>query len=1081
MNRHILIAAIAAMPLSAMAITPLWLRDAKISPDGKEIAFTYKGDIWKVASSGGQATRLTSGEYYDTTPIWSPDSKYIAFASDRHGNDDIFILSANGGLPTRLTFNSATETPESFSPDGKYIYFSAAIQDPAKSALFPATKMSELYKVPVKGGAATQVIGTPAKMIDFVPGSSDKLLYQDVKGRENEWRKHQNASATSDIWCYDLTTRKHTNLTSRQGEDRNPAATADGFYFLSERNGGSMNVYYAPLADPSQAKALTSFKEHPVRFLSLSDNGTLCYTYDGEIYTQQPTGKPSKVKIELTDDYVENPYKMAVPRPSEVAVSPDGKSIAFISRGEVFVTSVEYKTTKQLTHTPEAERWVEWGDSSKSVIYASERDGIYNIYEAKMGRKEDPNFPNATIIEETALFKPDGHERTVPQISPDGKKLAFILDRNILAVKDLESGKVKKLTDGTTYKQRDGGFDYKWSPDSKWIALEVSNRDPYTDVAIINVEDGSLTNITRSGYFDYNPEWVLDGNALLYKSEKYGMRNHASWGSMYDVMIVFLNQKAYDNYLLSKEDAELAEEEEKLAAASKKDDKKDDKKNGKKADKKDDGEEDDDKSINVELDGIEDRIVRLTPFSSELYGSMITPDGDKLLFITDGGDNNMLWELDLRSDDLDMVKTISPGLTTFATSRNGKKSFLLGRSMQQFNTSSYKLTPITYSATMTVDPAAEREFMFDNIAREEKQRFYDVNMHGVDWDKLTAHYRKFLPYINNNEDYTEMLSELLGELNVSHTGARNRSASTTNADRTASLGLLYDMSYNGDGLLVDEVVEKGPFDKAASKVHPGVIVKAINGEKITPANDYTLLLTDLSGKKTLVSFTDPATGESWDEVVKPISSSYMSDLLYNRWVQARAADVDRWSNGRLGYVHIESMGDDSFREMYSDALGKYSDRDGLVVDIRWNGGGRLHEDVEVFLSGEKYLTQVIRGNKSCDMPSRRWNKPSIMLMDEACYSNAHGTPWVYRNRGIGKLVGMPVPGTMTSVNWVTMQDPDMYYGIPVIGYLTAEGNYLENTQLEPDIKIANDPATVVTGEDQQLRKAVEELLKDLDK
>lgn len=1068
MNKPLLLIALAGMPLCAMAITPLWLRDAKISPDGKEIAFTYKGDIWKVASTGGDAIRLTTGEYYDTAPIWSPDSKWIAFASDRHGNDDIFILPAAGGQPTRLTFNSAQETPESFSPDGKYVYFSASIQDPTKSALFPSSRLSELYKIPVKGGSATQVLGTPAKMIDFVPGSSEKILYQDVKGMENEWRKHQNASVTTDIWCYDPATGKHTNLTSRQGDDRNPAATPDGFYFLSERNGGSMNVYYAPLNDPSRAKAITSFKEHPVRFLSLSDGGTLCYTYDGEIYTQNPSGNPSKVKIELTDDYVNEPYKMSVPRPSEISVSPDGKSVAFISRGEVFVTSVDYPTTKQITHTPEAERWVEWGDSSKSIIYASERDGIYNIYEAKMGRKDDPNFPNATIIEETALFKPDGHERTVPSISPDGKKMAFILDRNILAVKDLESGKVKQLTDGSTYKQRNGGFDYSWSPDSKWIALEVTNRDPYTDIAIINVEDGSLTNITKSGYFDEGPEWVLDGNALLFKSEKYGMRNHASWGSMYDVMIVYLNQETYDKYRLNKEDAELAEEAEKLAATKKDDDKDADKK--------------DDKTINVELDGIDERIVRLTPFSSELYDAMITADGEKLLFITQGADGNMLWEKDLRKGDIDMVKTLPSGLTSFTTSKDGKKVFVLGRSIQLLNTSGYKLTPVTYSATMTVDPAAERKFMFDNIAREEKQRFYDVNMHGVNWDKLTAHYSKFLPYINNNNDYTEMLSELLGELNVSHTGARNSySPSYNNDERTASLGLLYDMTHKGDGLLVEEVVEKGPFDNAASKVHAGVIVKAINSEKITPDNDYTLLLTDLSGKKTLVTFTDPATGETWDEVVKPISSARMNDLLYNRWVQARAADVDRWSNGRLGYVHIKSMGDDSFRELYSDALGKYNDRDGLVVDIRWNGGGRLHEDVEVFLTGDKYLTQVIRGNKSCDMPSRRWNKPSIMVMSEACYSNAHGTPWVYKNRGIGKLVGMPVPGTMTSVNWVTMQDPSMYYGIPVIGYLTAEGNYLENSQLEPDIKIANDPAVVVTGEDQQLKRAVEELLKDLPK
>ena len=205
----------------------------------------------------------------------------------------------------------------------------------------------------------------------------------------------------------------------------------------------------------------------------------------------------------------------------------------------------------------------------------------------------------------------------------------------------------------------------------------------------------------------------------------------------------------------------------------------------------------------------------------------------------------------------------------------------------------------------------------------------------------------------------------------------------------------------------------------------------------------------------------------------------MNNLLYDRWVKQRAEDVKKWSNGRLGYVHIRSMGDDSFRTVYSDILGKYNNCEGIVIDTRFNGGGRLHEDIEILFSGKKYLTQVIRGRESCDMPSRRWNKASIMLQCEANYSNAHGTPWVYKYKKMGKLVGMPVPGTMTTVSWETLQDPSMIFGIPIIGYRMENGNYLENSELEPDIKIANSPETVVKGEDTQLKVAVETLLNDL--
>ena len=225
----------------------------------------------------------------------------------------------------------------------------------------------------------------------------------------------------------------------------------------------------------------------------------------------------------------------------------------------------------------------------------------------------------------------------------------------------------------------------------------------------------------------------------------------------------------------------------------------------------------------------------------------------------------------------------------------------------------------------------------------------------------------------------------------------------------------------------------------------------------------------------------PQTKEHWEEVIIPITNGAFSDLLYSRWVKQRAADVDRWSGGRLGYVHIESMGDDSFRSVYSDILGKYNNREGIVIDTRFNGGGRLHEDIEILFSGQKYFTQVVRGRETCDMPSRRWNKPSIMVMCEANYSNAHGTPWVYSHRGLGKLVGMPVPGTMTSVSWERLQDPSLVFGIPVVGYRLSDGSYLENSQLEPDIKVANSPETIVKGEDTQLKAAVEELLKELEK
>ena len=318
------------------------------------------------------------------------------------------------------------------------------------------------------------------------------------------------------------------------------------------------------------------------------------------------------------------------------------------------------------------------------------------------------------------------------------------------------------------------------------------------------------------------------------------------------------------------------------------------------------------------------------------------------------------------------------GWASMEMDKSGKNLFLLGgKAMQKMDVASNELKPVNYQAQVKMDLAAEREYMFDHVYKQQQKRFYNTNMHNVDWDSMSAAYRKFLPHINNNYDFAELLSEWLGELNVSHTGGRYYP--TGQSEPTASLGLLFDWNYRGKGMRIAEVLEKGPFDNANTKAATGIVIEKIDGTEITPEMDYYTLLNDKAKKKTLVSLYNPQTKERWEEVVIPISNSMLSTLLYTRWVKQRAADVDKWSNGRLGYVHIESMGDDSFRSVYSDILGKYNNREGIIIDTRFNGGGRLHEDIEILFSGKKYFTQVVRGREACDMPSRRWNKPSIMV------------------------------------------------------------------------------------------------------
>lgn len=1109
MKKPILTITMALAALAASADnTPLWLRDAQISPDGSQVVFCYKGDVYKVSTAGGTAVRLTSLPSYECSPVWSADGKTIAFASDRHGNFDVFTMPAEGGAAVRLTFNSAAEVPQAFSPDGQWVYFGAAILDPAESVMFPTPTLPELYRVPAAGGRTEQVLATPAEMLSFAPDGAG-FYYQDKKGYEDEWRKHHTSSITRDIWFYDATTGEHVNLTRHAGEDRNPVVSADGttLYYLSERDGASMNVYSTPLTPrtggmgttPTETSAaaeqsasprsggvrgVTHFTTHPVRFLSVARTGTLCYTYDGEIYTQRPGGSPQRLIINITrDDKTTVADLSFAAGAKESVVSRDGKQVAFVIRGEVFVTSTEYKTTRQITETAGAECGVDISPDGRTLVYASERDGRWQLYTARIARDEDPNFANATVIDEQLIFAAEADaavERCWPKFSPDGKRVAFIQDRTKLMTVDLATKQICEVTDGSRWYDQEGQFGFEWSPDGKWFVLDyiAHQRDPYYDQGIVSAQGGEIHPVTDSGYMTGGGRWVMDGKAILFRSERYGMRSHASWGSQDDVFLAFLTQDAYDRYRLSPEDYALLKDVEGKAkkddeSAKKDDDKKSKGKSAKKADK--DEAKAEPAELVYDFEGIADRIVRLTPNSSNLGDAILSKDGEKLYYYSAVESGYDLWKTDLRKHETKLLSKTNSKAPSLQMDNDGNLYALGSDAMKKIDGKSEALTPIAYTAKMRLDLAAEREYMYGHMAKQIEKKIFRTDYNGCDWPAMVEAYRKFLPHIDNNYDFQELLSEILGELNVSHTGGRYAPPAAPGADYTAQLGLF--TTPTADGYTVDEVLAGGPLDRAASKVKKGDVLVAVNGTKLDNC-DLAAALNLLAGKKTLLTFRGDA-GE-YSEVVLPISNSAQGDLLYNRWVKGRAAEVERLSGGRLGYVHIKGMNDASFRSVYSDILGKYNQKEGIVIDTRYNGGGRLHEDIEILFSGQHYFTQVIRGREVCDMPSRRYNHPSIMLQAEGNYSNAHGTPWVYSHKQMGKLVGSAVPGTMSSVNWERMQDETLVFGCPVIGYRLPDGSYLENTQLEPDIHVLNNPATVVKGEDLQLEAAVKALLEEID-
>ncbi len=1063
---------------------PLWLRYPAISPDGKTILFSFKGDIYSVPSAGGEAVPLTLSESYEYSPVWSHDGKSIAFASDRYGNFDVYVMPSGGGEARRLTFHSGNEIPSTFTADDKDIYFSAFRQDLATNVQFPISLLTELYSVPVNGGRVSQVLTTPA-LNATINANGDKIVYDDLKGYENLWRKHHTSSITHDIWVYDLKNEKYNQLTQFPGEDRNPVFSSDDneFFYLSEQN-GSFNVFKSTLADPSNMQAMTSFSKNPVRFLTISKSNTLCFGFDGGIYTLRPGAEPQKISIKISNDGHGSVNKavQANEKITEAKLSPSGKEFAFVFRGEIFVTSTEGGITKRITNTPWQERSIDFSPDGRSLVYAAERDNSWNVYITSIAGKDEPYFYASTLLKEEPVITTPAEEYQ-PAFSPDGKEVAYLENRVTLKVINLESKQVRTIMPADkNYSYADGDQYYTWSPDGKWFLVQFGypERVMSPEVGLVASDGKSgIHNLTLSGYDDFQPKWVMDGKVMIWGSDLEGPRQQSGDPVGGDVYAMFFARETFDRFNLSKEEFALLKEQE----AKKEKEKKEAEEKDKKADKKKKTDTEAKtvkdslkKEIQIDWDKLTDRKKKLTINTSPASDWILSKDGEKLYYLTSFEKGNDLWVTELRTKETKLLVKLGVKNCSMELSKDGKFLFILadGKAMK-VDVDSDKSEPYKINGEMVLNKSAERGYIFDHIWRQLKEKFIFENLQGVDWNYYYSEYKKFLPSIDNNYDFTEMLSEMLGELNASHTGSGYRNF-RPELDQTASTGLLFDYNYKGKGLKIAEIIHDGPLDKAISVIKTGDILEQIDGQSVDSI-DFYQLLNRKAGKLVLLTVTDPATKKTAEQTVKPVSLGEENELLYKRWVDNRRDEVDRLSNGKIGYIHVRSMNDASMRTVFEEALGRNIEKEAIIIDTRFNGGGNIHEQLSDFLSGKKYLDIIPHGQYIGSEPMDKWTKPSIVLIGESNYSDAHLFPVAYKLKNIGKTLGMPIPGTGTFVWWETQIDPTVYFGIPMGGWRTPDGKFCENNQMEPDIKVRNEPDILSGGRDQQLEAAVKELLK----
>ena len=751
--------------------------------------------------------------------------------------------------------------------------------------------------------------------------------------------------------------------------------------------------------------------------------------------------------------------------------------------------NVDGGVTKRVTSSLGQESGLSFSPDGNAIVYASERDGRWGIYETRRSRGEEPYFYASTVLKETPLVAND-HQNAAPAYSPDGKELAFVEDRATLKVLNLAT-KLSRvlLTVKELVPSASAGQYFQWSPDGKWILFDYSVPGfAPGEIGLIPADgSGKTVNLTESGFEDGQAKWILGGQAMIWFSNRDGLKAAAqSGGSQTDVYGLFFTRDAWDRFRLTKEEAALLKEmEEKKDKAKADKDKDKDKKDAADKEKKEEV-----KPLVIDWSGLPLRKARLTIHSSSLGDALVNKDGDTLYYLSRFEKGLNLWTTNLKSRETKMLVTLNADRGRMAWDKEQKSIFLLSDgALSKIDPAGGKRETIGIKGEMVVDLAAERSAQFEHVWRRTLETFYRTGYHGADWNALKPVYRKHLPGVGDGYDFAELLSEMLGELNVSHSGARY-GAAMPNADETASLGAFYDPAYAGPGVKVVEVIAGGPLDKAGLDIAPGTLIEAVDGETIAADEELARYLNRKAGQNILLTVSGPgaaagakgapgAAPAKREITIKPVSPREESGLLYRRWVLRNQAEVERLSGGRLGYIHIPGMSDSAYRSAFEEVLGKFAEKAGLVVDTRFNGGGDLVADLDMFLSGKKFFEYASDARSTGYEPNFRWTKPSLSIVGEAQYSDGHCYAFAYQFLKLGKLVGMPVPGTCSFAGWEMLGDSGVRWGVVPVGVKAPGVGYLDNHQTEPDIKVANSREEVAKGRDEQLEAAVAELLKEI--
>ena len=1019
------------LPVPGMALEPIrFPRTPDISPDGKWVAFSYLGDIWLVESIGGTARQLTSHEAHEIHPVFSPDGKSIAFSSNRHGSYDVFVMPVYGGKPTRLTFDSAQEMVYGWSPDGRSILYTST-----RSTAYPFA--FELYTVPVVGGAERKLPIAEAKEGAFSP---DGKMMAYIRGPGTWYRKGYRGSANDDLWLAALDGSFARRITDFPGLDAAPMWSPDQrkLYFVSEMFGTANIVCQDLTANWTQPivegkpRQITQHQEDGVRRARLSADGkTFVYECGGDLWTHSlVTGQSRKLVIEAFADDKGNSERTVTYTNSitDYAISPDEQHVVTVTHGELFLSKFPLggKAT-QLTDSPAFDHGVRWSPDGKKLLFLSDRTGVEDLYLLEPDDPEHPELIKAHKFKVTQLTHTPEEERAA-SFSPDGSRIAFIRSGKLFTMKP-DGTELKTIVDQPQV------FDYDWSPDSKWLAVAKFDGSYASEVFILPSNGGEMKNVTRYATFNGDVTWSNTNHKISFLSQRRGV---------YGMHVLSLQKPAAPGAPASND---------------------------------------------IDWDDIHLRVERAAGISAE--GGTISPDGTRVAFrSTANGDDLWLASSDgrslfrltnsnLRPRHIHWLKRGVPGIVFL--DRDGALRVVRAGVAFPAPTPMPEPDRFNLQAKLTIRQNEEFLEMFDQSWRILANYFYDPQFHGVNWQSIREKYRPMVAHVAMKEDLYALISLMLGELNSSHLGISG--PGRTPSELTADLGILFDETYRGPGLKIAEILKRGPADKRGIHLQPGDLLLSIDRVPLNDQANLSRLLNGKAGETVLLEVTsnpaDPKASRKFE--LQPIARTQAAELMYERWITRNAQMVHQLSNGRLGYVHIPSMDEAGLerfiRGLYSDTF----DKEGLVLDIRYNGGGYIHDEVLTYLSGKEhtYFKQRDGGEGLVvRQHHRRWTKPSVLLINNRSFSDAEVFPSAYRTLGLGKLVGQPTGGSVIFTYQTTLIDGSTFR-IPRTGVYTLKGVNMEREGVMPDVLVEPMHDEAARGVDSQLSKAVEVLLRDV--